>query len=327
MPLRALIVDDDALFRTTLTDPFASAGYQVETAANGATAARFAVTNPPDVAIIDLILPDFSGFQVLATFRANVPTRDVPLIVVTGSSDRAALIQAFRMGADDVMFKPVEVSELLERCRVAIERRAAARVPTPSPSSVLMRRDLAALFCDVRGFTKVAATMDPESMVQVLNGLFHSIVGDVIRHGGTVDKFIGDGMLALFGAHDSGGQNELRAIQCGLDIVKSAEAYGKESLTLKSPIGVGVGIASGGAVVGMVGARTRFEMTAIGDAVNLAARLQALAHEGEVLIDAITYERAARSLDVGAPRSQEIKGFGERVVYPINAIRADGWFH
>ncbi len=327
MPLRALIVDDDALFRTALTDSFATAGYQVESAADGASATRFALTNPPDVAVVDLVLPDFSGFEVLAAFRSNVPTRDVPVLVVTASSDRAALIQSFRMGADDVMFKPVEVSELLERCRVAIERRAALNAPHPPPASALSRRDLAALFCDVRGFTHVAATMDPESMVSVLNGLFHALVGDVARHGGTVDKFIGDGMLALFGAHDSSGQNELRAIQCGLDMVRSAQAYGQESLTLKAPISVGVGIASGSAVVGLVGARMRFEVTAIGDAVNLAARLQALAHEGEVLIDAATHERASRSLDLGPPRKEPIKGFGERVIYPVLGIRADGWFY
>jgi adenylate cyclase len=249
------------------------------------------------------------------------------VVIVSGTSDRAALIQAFRMGADDVMFKPLDVSELLERCRVSIERRAAARASLPPPASTLVRRDLAALFCDVRGFTHVAADLDPESMVQVLNGLFEALVGDVARHGGTVDKFVGDGMLALFGAHDRGGQNELRAIQSGLDMTKSAEAYGKESLTLKAPIAVGVGIASGPAVVGLVGARMRFEVTAIGEAVNLAARLQAMAHEGEVLIDSVTQERAAKSLDLGPPRTETIKGFGERVIYPVTAIRAEGWFY
>ncbi len=115
MPRRVLIVDDDALIRDSFADPFASAGYQVESAASGAQAVKFALANPPDIAVVDLILPDFSGFQLLAAMRSDVRTRDVPVVVISGTSDKASLIQAFRMGADDVMWKPVEVGELLER--------------------------------------------------------------------------------------------------------------------------------------------------------------------------------------------------------------------
>lgn len=327
MPQRVLIVDDDAVFRQALVDAFAAAEYQVEAAAAGSAALTAALSRPPDVAIVDLVLPDVTGFELLAALRRDVRTRDVPVVLVTAKTDRAVLIQAFRMGVDDFLFKPLDVAELMERCRIAVQRRAAARSSTPAALPTLVRRDLTALFCDVRGFTRVVADMDPETMVTVLNGLFDALVGDVARHGGTVDKFVGDGMLALFGAHDNSGQNELRAIRAGLDMVESAKHYSRESLILaQRPISVGVGIACGASVVGLVGGQVRYEVTAIGEAVNLAARLQALAHEGEVIIDATAHERAGRALELGPARTETIKGFGSREVYRVLGIRPDGWF-
>ncbi len=141
------------------------------------------------------------------------------------------------------------------------------------------RRDATVLFCDIRNFTPLAEKSPPEEVVRLLNKHFTKMVEIVFRYGGTLDKFLGDGLMAVFSAPTTLPDHELRAVLVALSMIRAVESFNAEQSLSGSgqhPILVGVGIASGPIVAGNIGSPDRMEYTAIGDTVNFAARLEAL---------------------------------------------------
>jgi adenylate cyclase len=142
------------------------------------------------------------------------------------------------------------------------------------------RRHITVLFSDVRGFTGISEKISPEQVVSFLSQYFDEVTQIVFKHGGTVDKFIGDGMMAVFGAPQSHCDDALRAVRTGLEMIEMVKAKGPEwSQILGKEPSIGVGINSGEAVVGSIGSELRSDYTAIGDTVNLASRLETLTKE------------------------------------------------
>ena len=142
------------------------------------------------------------------------------------------------------------------------------------------RRHLTILFCDLRDFTSISEQIEPEQVVSFLSEYLAQATQIVFKHGGTVDKFIGDAIMALFGAPKSYGDDALRAVQAGIEMLTLVESLGpKWTSILGRPLRVGIGINSGEAVVGNIGSEVRSDFTAIGDAVNLASRLEGLTKE------------------------------------------------
>jgi adenylate cyclase len=147
------------------------------------------------------------------------------------------------------------------------------------------RRPVTVLFSDIRGFTAIAEAMGPDAIAQFLSEYFTEMVEVIFEHGGTLDKFIGDAIMALWGApiaHDDDPDRALRAglaMQCAIGRLN--ERWASQG---KPEIGVGIGINHGEVFVGNIGSHRRLEYTVIGDAVNVAARLCAEAGPGEVLV-------------------------------------------
>lgn len=146
-------------------------------------------------------------------------------------------------------------------------------------------RDISVLFADLKGFTGLAERLDPDAVVQLLNRYFARAVPAITGHGGTLSSFIGDAVMGIFGAPGEQLEHPLAAARAGLDLVQAIEevADGPDAPRFR------VGIASGPATVGNVGSARRRVYTAIGDTVNLAARLEASAGVGEVVISADTH--------------------------------------
>jgi adenylate cyclase len=136
------------------------------------------------------------------------------------------------------------------------------------------RRRISVLFCDIRGFTTISESLSPEKVVQLLNEYFEKMVEVVFRNKGTLDKFIGDGMMVIFGAPEDDEYQEENALKAAIEMQSElrsvAEKWKPEGLNLR----IGIGINSGPAIVGNIGSSRRMEYTAIGDTVNLASRLE-----------------------------------------------------
>ncbi|MGH7767038.1 MAG: adenylate/guanylate cyclase domain-containing protein, partial [Candidatus Binatia bacterium] len=142
------------------------------------------------------------------------------------------------------------------------------------------RRHITVLFSDIRGFTSISEQIGPEQVVSLLSDYLGRVSHIVFKHGGTIDKFIGDAVFAIFGAPKSHGDDAARAIQTGIEMIELVEALAPRwTEIIGRPLKVGVGINSGEAVVGSIGSEIRSDFTAIGDTVNLGARLEALTKE------------------------------------------------
>jgi class 3 adenylate cyclase len=154
------------------------------------------------------------------------------------------------------------------------------------------------LFADVVSFTPFAERAEPEKVVEFLNELFTVLTEVVFRHEGTVDKFIGDAIMAFFGAPNAMEDHAARAVACAEDMQRFVEASAPEWRDKYGiEVRLAVGVNTGEAIVGNLGSEARMDYTAIGDVVNVAARLEALARPGQTLVTGETAASAGDAFD------------------------------
>jgi adenylate cyclase len=150
------------------------------------------------------------------------------------------------------------------------------------------------LFADIRGFSRIAERERPEKIVRLLNRFFSEMTEIVFAHGGTLDKYIGDEIMSLFGAPTTTPDDASNAVRAAIEMQKRLIELNAELKTDGfEQIGVGIGLHTGEAIVGYVGSERRSEYTAIGDTVNLASRLQANALAGQILLSGVTAQAVA----------------------------------
>ncbi len=145
------------------------------------------------------------------------------------------------------------------------------------------------LFADIRQFTTLSEDLEPEEVITLLNSYFATMVPIVFKYEGTLDKFIGDELMAVFRDHPYGERASLRAIRAGIEITRAVETMGKQAGSHASRLEIGIGINTGKVVIGNVGSENRKDYTAIGDTVNVAARLEKIAGGQEIIVGEATY--------------------------------------
>lgn len=171
------------------------------------------------------------------------------------------------------------------------------------------RQEVTVLFADVVGFTSLAETHAPEEVVGALNELFTLLTDIVFRHGGIVDKFLGDCVMAVFGAPREQKDHALRAVRAADDMVRSVDrANAGWQRTLPGRIELSIGINTGVVVAGNIGSERRMEYTVIGDAVNVAARLEPLARPGQVLLSGSTKQQVQGEFNCTLIGSRQLSG-------------------
>jgi class 3 adenylate cyclase/tetratricopeptide (TPR) repeat protein len=180
------------------------------------------------------------------------------------------------------------------------------------------RRIVTILFCDVKGSTEAASKLDPEEWAEIINGAFEYMIQPVYRYEGTVARLMGDGFLAFFGAPIAHEDDPQRAILAGLDILQAIQRYDRD---IKSRWGIDfdvrVGINTGLVVVGAVGSDLRMEYTALGDAINIAARMEQTAKPGSVQIAEATYKHVEPLFEVELVEGLQVKEHEELRVYRV----------
>jgi adenylate cyclase len=158
------------------------------------------------------------------------------------------------------------------------------------------RQAVTALFADMRGFTTLSEAHTPEVVVDLLNRFFTLMSEVVFRHGGTLDKYIGDGVMALFGAPYTTERDAVKAVRAAIEMQRFMVTFNEELASAALPtIGLGIGINTGPAIVGFIGSEMRLDYTAIGDTINTAARLEHMAKAGQIIIS----EHTMQALDAG----------------------------
>lgn len=192
------------------------------------------------------------------------------------------------------------------------------------PTGSSERRPITILFADIAGSTAIAERLDPEDWTALIGEAFKRMNHTIERYDGTIARLMGDGVLAFFGAPVAHEDDPERAVRCGLDMVRAIdELAAAQHVSGAGDLRVRVGINTGPVVVGVVGTETANEYTAMGDAVNVAARMQGLARPGSVLITAATHRFVSQlvdSVDVGL---LDLKGKADAVqAYEITALKA-----
>ena len=184
-------------------------------------------------------------------------------------------------------------------------------------------RNIAVLFVDIRGFTPLSESLEPEQVVDILNSYLALTTSCIFRHGGTLDKFVGDATMAVFNAPFDTEDYVYKAVLTAWDIVQGGERIEKEfSERYGKSVGFGVGVNCGPAVVGNIGCDFRMDYTAIGDTVNTAARLEANAPRGTVYISSAVYEQVSDRITVEEIGEIPLKGKSKGVfVYSVTGIK------
>src|SRR6266540_3983740 len=216
----------------------------------------------------------------------------------------ALTIQEIKTGKSEHAAKTQSLDKFIPR--ELLTKFEAART---NDAMVGERRVITMLFCDVKGSTAAAEKVDPETWTDIMNGIFEYMIRPIYKYEGTVPRLMGDAILAFFGAPIAHEDDPQRAVLAGLEIQVGIKDY-VEEIRLKHGLefGLRVGINTGLVVVGAIGSDLRMEYTAIGDAINLAARMEQTAVPGTVQITEETYKLVAPFFDFEALGEVEVKG-------------------
>ena len=177
------------------------------------------------------------------------------------------------------------------------------------------RRDIAVLFVDIRGFTTMSESLQPEQVVDILNEYLNLTSQSIFNNQGTLDKFIGDATMAVFNAPMDLDDYVFKAVRTAYDMRKGAEVLEKKLLEqFGNSVQFGIGVNCGPAIVGNIGSEQRMDYTAIGDTVNTAARLESNAKRGEILISEAVYERVKDRIEAEQVGELSLKGKAQKIL-------------
>ena len=311
---KILIVDDRSDIRTFLREFMHLEGFETIEAIDGDQAIELSRQEQPAVILMDIMLPGRGGLSAVQEIRAE--DDKVGIIVMTAYGTEQRAVRAMQMGADDYMHKPFDMEELQTKTRAVLQKNwlrienynlhermetiLSRYMPTTvadrlirapeMPSLGGERQQVTLLFADLRGFTTFAAMAAPEDLLRHLNRHLTMATEAILAENGTVDKFLGDGVMAIFNAPLRDSEHVFHAVRAALAIQKSAENV-ESPLELLGPMRFGMGIHTGEAVVGNIGAAQLMSYTAIGDAVNVAKRLEESARPGQIIVSNQIVER------------------------------------
>ena len=355
-----LIVDDNPANVDLLVDLLA-ADYQTKVATNGARAIHLAKTLPLDLILLDVMMPEVSGYEVCEQLKADTITRDIPVIFVTAMGEAQDETKGFRLGAVDYVTKPISppvvrarinthltLAALMRQQRLqneqlarqadelmvlnqTLEARVAAGVEkverlgrlkrffSPAVVDLLVssdddplksrRREITAVFVDLRGFTAFTETAEPEDVMQVL-GEYHEALGRlVLSFNGTLERFSGDGIMIFFNDPVVLENPSLHAVQMAVAMQERFRSLARGWTQRGFSLSMGVGIAQGYATIGAIGFEGRRDYGAIGTVNNLAARLCDKAGGGQILVSQRVFARVEAFVLAESIGALDLKGF------------------
>ncbi|HEU4673240.1 MAG TPA: response regulator [Candidatus Limnocylindrales bacterium] len=359
----ALVVDDSVVNRKLLAQLLAGLGVRTIEAQQGADALAILGADGGteiDLVLLDVVMPELDGYETLAAIKADGRLRHLPVIMISGVDELDSVVRCIEMGAEDYLPKPfnpavlrarinaslatkrmrdlelehlarqAELNETIERQKEELSRflspQIAALVSSAEGEHLLAghRRQISAMFADLRGFTAFAQEAEPEELLGVL-GEYHRMMGaKIVEHGGTLEHFAGDGMLVFFNDPVPQPDHVERAVR--MAVAMRAE-FGRLSAGWRKrgySLAIGIGLATGYATLGRIGFEGRYDYGAIGNVVILASRLSSEARADQILLSQRAHAAVEELVAAEPVGDLTLKGFSRPVpALNVIALRSD----
>ena len=355
MAERILVVDDQRVNAEIVGGLLKNLGYEVHSVLDGQSALEYVAVNPVDLVISDIMMPGMDGYELCRRLRAAPGTALLPVVLVTSLDPQAERVRGIEAGADDFLSKPVNWAELFARVKrllrvkalqdeikslnARLEERVRGQVAqlqrlsrlkrffSPRVAEAIVaggeemlaphRREITAVFLDLRGFTAFTDRADPEEVLELLRA-YHATLGRTVEeHGGTLEHFAGDGIMIFFNDPFPIERPAEHAIRMAASLQQAFVPIARAWEKLGHHVGLGIGIAQGDATLGVIGFEQRWEYAAIGNVPNLAARLCGEARAGEIIVDGQTEREVAAIAETEPVGPLTLRGFQQ----PVPAFR------
>jgi adenylate cyclase len=337
-PGTILIADDNRVNRLLLARGLESEGHTIVFAEHGREALDLLRRQRFDLMLLDVLMPELDGYEVLAELKEDPHLRDLPVVVTSALDEIDSVVRCLEMGAEDYLTKPVNPVLLNARINASLEkkrlrdqqRELISKFATKEVAEDLLTSgfslggeyvEASAMFCDIRSFTTISESREPAETIELLNDYYTLMMDAINGEGGIVNQIVGDGLMAIFGAPAPLENHRQAAVLAARQMVELIRLFDAEQAAHgKVQIQIGVGVASGRVVAGYTGTNNRATYTCVGDTVNVAARLEAHTKElgRPILIDENTRRGIDEGIAVEAQGEVLIKGKTEPIhVYAV----------
>lgn len=348
-----LAVDDMPENRELVSRLLSRSGHTVVTAESGAEALELLETLGVDVVLLDLMMPGIGGEEVLNRLKADPRLRATPVVMISGRQDMDQIVACIQAGADDYLLKPFNPVLLQARIAAGIERKRwhdreeqyrrqlernekfiratfgrylsddIVDEILESPEGLELGGDLrevTIMMSDIRGFTSLAEHLPPQQVVTLLNRYLGRMTEIILEHGGTIDEFLGDAVLAVFGAPRSGDDDADRAVRCAIAMQAAMETINQANADDGLPqLDMALALNTGSVIAGNIGSERRAKYGFVGHAMNVTSRIEDATGPGEILISESTLVKLTSDYTLGEPRTLSAKGIEEAlVVIPVS---------
>jgi adenylate cyclase len=291
-PGTILIVDDNRVNRLLLGRGLEQEGHTVAFAEDGREALDLLRHQHFDLMLLDVLMPQLDGYQVLAEMKVDPHLRDIPVVMTSALDELDSVVKCVEMGAEDYLTKPINSVLLNARITASLEkkrlrdqqRELISKFATKEVADDLLTSgfslggkhvDASAMFCDIRSFTTIAEGREPAETIELLNDYYMLMMDAIGGEGGIVNQMVGDGLMAIFGAPLPREDHRQGAVLAARQMIELIRLFNDEQAARnKLQIRIGIGIASGRVVAGYTGTNDRATYTCVGDTVNVAARLE-----------------------------------------------------
>jgi class 3 adenylate cyclase len=310
---------------------------------------------PFDAVLLDLMMPGISGLDVLRSVRERYSPSALPVIMATARTSAREIIEALELGANDYVTKPFDFPVVMARleAQLALKREReetrrlaqdlevrnrfiqatfgrylsdeVVRAILSSPEGLLLggeQRKVTILMSDLRGFTALSEDLRPEQVVRLLNSYLGTMADVIFAQRGMIDEFVGDAILAIFGAPLSRPDDARRAVACAVSMQLALRELNRSNEEQGLPrLEMGLAVHTGEVVVGNIGSERRAKYGVVGPPVNATSRIESFAVGGQILISEAALREAGREVQVGERILIEAKGTRDPiVVYDLQGI-------
>jgi adenylate cyclase len=359
-----LVVDDNAINRDLLSRYLERQGHTVQVAANGRQALEMIATGAFDLVLLDIMMPELNGYEVLQHLKHSETWRDLPVIMISALDEIDSAVRCIELGAEDYLRKPFNPVLLRARVQACLEKKRLRdlkveqqRQLTELNTALELRnrfirqtfgsylsdeivdtilkegglkiagekRRATILMADLRGFTSISERLPAEDVVAMINIYLETMTEIIQKYQGTIDEFIGDGILVIFGAPILRPDDPRRAVACAVEMQLAMTSVNARNRQAGYPeIALGIGINTGEVVMGNIGSKKRIKYAVVGRAVNLTARIESYTVGGQIFISEGTLSECGDILRIDSAMKVMLKGVKKPLtIHEVGGIGGD----